>query len=1080
MFVHLHNHTDYSFRDSIAKIKKTLERVKELGMTAYAITDHGHNMGWYKFSKYAKEIGVKPIFGVEMYEVNDVEEKVKKGEEKYHHIVFLAKNKEGIKALNKMITYAHTKFYYNPRIDMNYIKTHAKELFDNVIVLTGCINGRLPQLLLEDKEEEATQYVFDLISYLGVHNVFIELQNHGKPEEIEATKRLILFADKYKLKTVATNDVHYIYKEDYILREIMLARDRKQTLQQREQNGEIFPPELYIKTEQEMLQVLPETAVFNTSIINNMIEEIDLEEKIWHFPQIEKQESIEEICKKEIPKKYKGKEKEIEKIVEEELKVIDTVGAQDYLLLCRDFIQYAKNNDIMVGLGRGSAVGSVVCYLLGITDVEPLRYNLFFERFMNPERITMPDIDTDFEKSNRDTVIRYAINKYGADRVAHIANVTTLGFKQAFKDVAAVYGLTPEQANNITTKIESSDEEEIRQEIENKPELKKQYEQYKDIFEKAFVLTGTIRQKSVHASGIIISDAPITNYMALDYNTEDGVPIILGDMADVEYLKLIKMDFLALKTLNVIKDTLKLIKERHGIDIDIKQIPLDDKNVWQYIGSGNTDMIFQLEEEGMQNFMKQLKPKCIEDLIAGISLYRPGPMDMIPSFIQNKEDPSKIQYPKDAEHLLKPILDVTYGIIVYQEQVMQIFRDLAGYSLGEADLVRRAMAKKKKMELQQHYDKFIQGCTNNSISQDTAQMLWDRMESFSEYAFNKSHATAYAIMGYITAYLKYYYKTEYITAYLNHLEDNQDISDYVKSAEQEGIKIIAPDVNKAEAHFTITNENEIMFGLKHIKGVKKEVEVILQNRPFTDFDDFIKRTKVNKSVAKSLCLVGALDSIISNRKYIIDHIDLIYKNQKLKKPKPQPLPPLTDDYIDYSDFEKFWFEYTILGTNLTKIEQYEYRGGGDGYIGFIQCDKKNTIKTSKSGKHYYAFELIDFDKKSRKILCFKEEYFDLIKNGTLVRITGQQKDEVVFVDTIEPLTEKDFRKKQMFLIIDCDEVERRYDLQQLKQFLLKHKDTNGTILYIKYHNTLTTFRINGSYIPYLQKAYSDCIRIRKK
>lgn len=1055
MFVHLHNHSDYSFRDSIAKVKNSLERVKELGMTAYAITDHANNMAWYTFSKYSKEIGIKPIFGVEMYEVNDVNIKEgKRGKQSVYHLVFLAKNKQGIIALNKMITYAYQQFYYVPRIDMNYIEQHAQELYDNVIVLTGCIQGRLPQLLLQQKEDEAFNYVSDLITYLGYNNLFIELQNHGTEEEIKATKALYLFAKKYHLNIVATNDVHYINKEDYILREIMIARDRKQTLKQREQNNEIFPPELYIKSEEEMAQLFPQEALKNTELINNMIEEIDLEGKVWHFPKADFKETIEEICEREVKKKYPGREQEIMNIVNAELKVIDMIGAREYLLLCRDFIQYAKNNNIMVGIGRGSAVGSVICYLMGITEVEPLQYNLLFERFMNPERITMPDIDTDYEKDLRIKVIQYAQNKYGADKVAHIANVSKMGFKQAFKDVASVYGIDPQTANDITTKIDSTDPEEIKQEIQNKPELFQYYQQYTEIFERAFVLTGINRQKSVHASGILIADETLTNYVALDYNSDDGIPIALADMSDIEYLKLIKMDFLGLKTLSVIKDTLMLIKQRYNKEIDILNIPLDDAKVWQYISSGKTKMIFQLENEGMQNFMKQLKPKNLEELIAGLSLFRPGPIDMIPEYLQNRENPDNIQYPQDAEKFLKPILDVTYGCIVYQEQVMQIFRDLAGYSLGEADLVRRAMAKKKKEELEQHYEKFIQGCANNGISQQTAQWLWDKMEKFAKYAFNKSHAAAYATLSYITAYLKYYYKTEYITAYLNHLENNQknEISEYVKHAEEEGVRILPPNINKSEEQFALKG-NCIYFGLKYIKGCDKEVDKIMKERAsksFENYMDLIERCNLKKNTFKALCLVGALDEIIPNRKFIIENLDIIYKNRKLKRKKE--LKEVTEDF---SVFTKFIDEYLLLGTTLTNLTPYRYKNplNENQIIGFILKDNKTTIQKSKSGKYYLPFKLLTFDKQELDFLCCKEHLFNEIQNKRLVKVT-YTKGDMCFVEDIDPVSEKDFAIVIPKIIIDLD-AEKNTKLQQYLKFILKkYKKYNaGHKLLIKYKGT---------------------------
>lgn len=1156
---HLHNHTDVSARDSAASIKKSLKRAKELGYKAYAITDHASVAGWVLADMESKKLNIKVIYGVEAYEAErKATQKVAGIDDNRYHSLFIAKNKKGIKAIRELVTFAYKRVntYYKPRYDLEFLKANKEKFYGNVIWMSACIKGRLPQLLLNGKEKEAKEYIETMIEIFGKENVFIELQDHNLKDEKLILPKLINFAKNNGYQLVATNDVHYANKENYIAREILIARERGETIYEREKNGDIIK-ELYIKTPEEMdklFEYIPE-ALKNTGKIVDMCEKIDLEEREWHFPYFPIPEGytpdtyMEKLVWDKIEKKYpkeKFSKKEYEELKERikmEIKTIAQMNASAYMLIDSDFIVYAKEKGIRVGPGRGSACGSVISNILDITDIDPIPYGLFFERFMNPERVTMPDIDTDFQDNRRMEVIEYVVNKYGADKVAQILTFGTIGARMAIRDVGAVFDIDAKLVDKVARMIPMKPGITIEKSFEENPLLKDLYDSnntVKELIDKAKLIEGLIRQTGIHAAGIIIADKPLVEYGAVMEVEDSDIPVFLGDMKTVEYLKLLKMDFLGLKTLTVIDDCINLIYQDTGIKIDIDKLTYDDPNVFEYISTGETHGVFQLESYGMQKFMRDLHPTSLEDVIAGISMYRPGPMDKIPEFLANKKNPKRIKYPKDAEHLLKPILDVTYGVMVYQEQVMQIVRDLAGYTFGRSDLVRRAMAK-KKMEImekeryvfiygevkcpeckgtgkQQNGDicilcegegkvakkkpcpycknekeesigcnkcnntGFIEsdgkvtvlGCTGNNISEETANKIYDDMIEFAKYAFNKSHATAYAVLAYQTAYLKYYYPKHYMTAYLNSVISNQDkVREYMAVAKEMGIKILRPDINQSESKFKYSKEG-IYMGLTALKNVGSSILEVIEERnkngKFKDLQDLVERVNLNSREFEALIKSGALDSLGIKRSQMLAVLPKLLKAGKSIRDARESgqislfdMPSLKEESVakfkypdieEYSRMELLSMEKEVSGfylsghpleleenrkfvksSTITTMDNFTEQDNNKPIriVGIINYDedKKEGIKISKKGTIYAVFNIED-KYFSIKALAFKdvvERYKHFIKNGNIVKIEGKLSVEVkehenletgeisqtietkIFVDKIIPIDELKNAKK---------------------------------------------------------------------
>ena len=889
-FVHLHVHTEYSLLDGAARIKKLAKVCKEYGMPAVAITDHGNMYGAVAFFDACEDNGIKAIFGCEFYCCDDLT--VKQGKIKLNHLILLAKNEVGYHNLCKLNTIAFEKgYYYKPRIDLKTLKEHSEGL----ICLSACVAGEVPQLILQRRFDEAEQLVL-WFKEVFKDDYYLELQNHGLEEQLIINEKLREFSKKHGIKTVATNDVHYIYRDDAEMQDVLMCVAMQKTLDDPDRMK--FPnDEFYFKTAEEMEQAFPN----DPEAIETTLEIADkcnfkLTYGHYMYPKytpVTGQQPIDyfkDLIEAGLKKKYKQETPEIRERINYEVETISRLGYVEYYLIVWDYINAARQKGISVGPGRGSGVGSIVAYLMGITDVDPIRYGLFFERFLNPERVSAPDFDIDFEDSRRSEVFDYVKEKYGEDRVCKIITFGTMAAKNALKDVARVLRVPYAEIDRVTKAIPNSVKRpNIIQKCfginrkpdepdETVPELVEMYNTNPDIkkvVDIAYKVEDNPRQTGIHACGVIIGGDVLDKHIPLAKNGDIITSQYVG--GELEHLGLLKMDFLGLRNLSDIKQAIELIKQNHGVDINFDELGTDDENVYKLISTGNTKAIFQIESSGFQKFMRELQPTCLEDIIAGVSLYRPGPMDSIPTFVRNKHYPDKISY---VSPVMEPILNVTYGCIVYQEQVMKIVQELAGYTLGRADSVRKMMGKKKLKDLQAEREVFLNGCPSingkpavdgvlkRGLDKDVANKLWDEMEKFGSYAFNKSHAAAYAHVTYQTAYLKTYYEPEFLTSVLNNRITNIDeIKNYVTYAKSEKINILPPDINKSETMFSCNKNGEIRFGLAALKGVGINViDTIIAERnangEFKSIVDFVNRfdsTVLNKRCLESLILSGAFD-----------------------------------------------------------------------------------------------------------------------------------------------------------------------------------------------------------------------------
>ena len=901
-FVHLHVHTEYSLLDGANRIEPLVKKTKELGMDSIAITDHGAMYGVIDFYKACKKEGIKPIIGCEVYTAARTRFDKEAGIDSEHgHLVLLVKDNKGYKNLMKMVSAAFTEgFYYKPRVDWELLSRYHEGL----IGLSACLAGDIPNALLNNNYEKAKKLALQFDELFGRGNFYLELQHNGVEEQKLVNQGLIKLSRETGIPLVATNDVHYLRKEDARAHEILMCVQTATTIED-EDHMQFETDELYLKPPEVMQQQFsycPE-AIANTVRIAEMCN-VEIEFGKLHLPKFDVPgnedafEFLKKQCLKGFEKKY-GNSPDRSKLLERleyELSVIKSMGYVDYFLIVWDFIRFAKENAIMVGPGRGSAAGSMVSYCLDITNVDPVRYDLIFERFLNPERISMPDIDIDFCFERRGEVIDYVVNKYGKDRVAQIITFGTMAARAAIRDVGRALAIQYAEVDRIAKMVPMQLGMSIEKALEISSELRNAYEsepRVHELINTAMILEGMPRHASTHAAGVVISNEPITEYVPLHMG--EGNICTQFPMTTLEELGLLKMDFLGLRTLTVIRDTVKMAEENHGVKIDIDKIDLNDPEVYQMISRGETLGIFQLESSGMTQFMTELKPSCIEDIIAGISLYRPGPMDQIPKYIRNKRNPENIKY---AHPLLEPILNVTYGCMVYQEQVMQIVRSLAGYSLGRADLVRRAMAKKKKEIMEEERQRFIYGETDaegnvlipgairNGVDEKTANEIFDEMMDFASYAFNKSHAAGYAIIAYQTAYLKHYYPVEFMAALLNSfLGSPNKISQYVLECRRMGIQVLPPDINESGERFTVNN-GKIRFGLTAIKNVGSNVvkQIIAErnrNGPYKSFVDLCERVDskdLNKRCIESLIKSGAFDSLGVYRSRLMNSYEMIVEN----------------------------------------------------------------------------------------------------------------------------------------------------------------------------------------------------------
>ena len=960
-FAHLHVHTEFSLLDGSNKIKEYVSRVKELGMNSAAITDHGVMYGVIDFYREAKKQGINPILGCEVYVAPNsrFDREITGGDDRYYHLVLLAENEEGYANLTKIVSKGFVEgYYYKPRVDKELLRKYHK----GIIALSACLAGEVARFLTKGLYEEAKKTALEYQEIFGEGNFFLELQDHGIPEQGLVNQQLFKMSEETGIELVATNDIHYTYAEDAKPHDILLCIQTGKKLSD-ENRMRYDGGQYYVKSEEEMLRLFPyaKQALENTQKIADRCH-VEIEFGVTKLPKYDvpdgytSWEYLQKLCYEGLEKRYGDPSEELKDRLSYELETIHQMGYVDYFLIVWDFIKYAKDHGISVGPGRGSAAGSIVSYCLEITTIDPIRYQLLFERFLNPERVSMPDIDVDFCYERRQEVIDYVTRKYGKDCVAQIVTFGTLAARGVIRDVGRVMDLPYAYVDSISKMIPQELGITIDKALKMNPDLKKLYdtdETVTNLIDMAKRLEGLPRHCSMHAAGVVICQKPVDEYVPLS-RAADGTITTQFIMTTLEELGLLKMDFLGLRTLTVIQNAV-LLARRKQPELNINQIDYNDQKVLDYIGTGKTDGVFQLESAGMKGFMKELKPHNLEDVIAGISLYRPGPMDFIPQYIRGKNDSSSITY--DCPQL-EPILAPTYGCIVYQEQVMQIVRDLAGYSLGRSDLLRRAMSKKKAAVMEKERKIFIYGdeetgvpgCIKNGIDEQTANKIYDEMIDFAKYAFNKSHAAAYAVVSYQTAWLKYYFPVEYMAALMTSVIDNPSkVSEYIYACRQMNIKILPPDINKGEANFSVDG-GDIRYGLAAIKSIGRPViKAIVEDREelglFQNLEDFITRLSakniLNKRIIENLIKAGALDTLGGTRKQfmsiyvqIVDHVtqekknsmvgqmtlfDLVSEDQKEEFQIRMP------DVGEYSKETLLAFEKEVLGIYVSghPLEAYE-------------------------------------------------------------------------------------------------------------------------------------------------------------
>ena len=960
-FAHLHVHTEFSLLDGSNKIKEYVSRVKELGMNSAAITDHGVMYGVIDFYREAKKQGINPILGCEVYVAPNsrFDREITGGDDRYYHLVLLAENEEGYANLTKIVSKGFVEgYYYKPRVDKELLRKYHK----GIIALSACLAGEVARFLTKGLYEEAKKTALEYQEIFGEGNFFLELQDHGIPEQGLVNQQLFKMSEETGIELVATNDIHYTYAEDAKPHDILLCIQTGKKLSD-ENRMRYDGGQYYVKSEEEMLRLFPyaKQALENTQKIADRCH-VEIEFGVTKLPKYDvpdgytSWEYLQKLCYEGLEKRYGDPSEELKERLSYELETIHQMGYVDYFLIVWDFIKYAKDHGISVGPGRGSAAGSIVSYCLEITTIDPIRYQLLFERFLNPERVSMPDIDVDFCYERRQEVIDYVTRKYGKDCVAQIVTFGTLAARGVIRDVGRVMDLPYAYVDSISKMIPQELGITIDKALKMNPDLKKLYdtdETVTNLIDMAKRLEGLPRHCSMHAAGVVICQKPVDEYVPLS-RAADGTITTQFIMTTLEELGLLKMDFLGLRTLTVIQNAV-LLARRKQPELNINQIDYNDQKVLDYIGTGKTDGVFQLESAGMKGFMKELKPHNLEDVIAGISLYRPGPMDFIPQYIRGKNDSSSITY--DCPQL-EPILAPTYGCIVYQEQVMQIVRDRAGYSLGRSDLLRRAMSKKKAAVMEKERKIFIYGdeetgvpgCIKNGIDEQTANKIYDEMIDFAKYAFNKSHAAAYAVVSYQTAWLKYYFPVEYMAALMTSVIDNPSkVSEYIYACRQMNIKILPPDINKGEANFSVDG-GDIRYGLAAIKSIGRPViKAIVEDREelglFQNLEDFITRLSakniLNKRTIENLIKAGALDTLGGTRKQfmsiyvqIVDHVtqekknsmvgqmtlfDLVSEDQKEEFQIRMP------DVGEYSKETLLAFEKEVLGIYVSghPLEAYE-------------------------------------------------------------------------------------------------------------------------------------------------------------
>lgn len=967
-FVHLHTHTEYSLLDGSNKIKNYVARVKELGMTSAAITDHGVMYGVIDFYKECKSQGINPIIGCEIYVAPNsrFDRETNSGEDRYYHMVLLAENNIGYQNLIKIVSIGFTEgYYYRPRVDVETLEKYH----EGIIALSACLAGEIPRYLVRGFYEEAKETALKYERIFGKGSFFLELQDHGIPAQKTVNAQLLRMSEETGIELVCTNDIHYTYKEDVEAHDVLLCIQTGKKITD-EDRMRYEGGQYYVKSEEEMLQLFgyAKQAVENTERIAKRCH-VEIEFGNYKIPKYEVPEGyasayefLSHLCEQGFDEKYRKnteytetQKQDIYEKMQYELGIIQKMGFVEYILIVWDYINWCRTHDCWVGPGRGSAAGSKVCYCTGITNIDPVKYNLLFERFLNPERVSMPDIDVDFEYAERYRAIEYVTEKYGKDSVTQIVTFGTMAARGVIKAVGKVLDFPYAEMDRVAKMIPAELNITIDKALTKNPEFRALYESSQsmhDLIDMAKKLEGLPNHTSVHAAGVVIYPGIASDYVPLG-RASDGSPTAEFNMVQLEELGLLKMDFLGLRTLTVLKDAVKNIKASKGINVDIDHIDLNDKKVLDFIGTGKTEGVFQLESAGMQNFMKELRPQSFEDIVAGISLYRPGPMDFIPDYIKGKNNPQDIHYMTPE---LESILEPTYGCIVYQEQVMQIVQKLAGYTMGQADNIRRAMSKKKQYVIDAGRKSFvygdaaegIKGCIANGISEQAANAIYDSMVDFAKYAFNKSHAAAYAVISVQTAWLKYYYPVEFMAALMTSVIDNSTkASEYLYHCKEMGIPVLSPDINSGQGEFTAEGDH-VRYGLYAIKALGRPVidriiEERRENGLYQTLQDFIERTTdrdVNKRAVENLIKAGACDSLDGTRKQMVivsaSLIDQAAQQKKNSLAGQMSLFDLVSDDVkkeyqihypdvgEYSKEELLGYEKEVLGIYLSGHPMEEY------------------------------------------------------------------------------------------------------------------------------------------------------------
>ena len=1112
-FTHLHVHTEYSLLDGSSKIKELTARAKELGMDSLAITDHGVMYGVIDFYRAAKEVGIKPILGCEVYVApgSRFDRENTGGEDRYYHLVLLAENDQGYKNLMKIVSKGFVEgFYYKPRVDYEVLETYH----EGVIALSACLAGEVQKYLARGMYEEAMRSAQRYEGIFGKNNFFLELQDHGLPEQKMVNQGLLRLSRDTGIELVATNDIHYTFAEDEKAHDILLCIQTGKKVAD-EDRMRYAGGQYYCKSEEEMQALFPyaREALENTHKIAERCN-VEIEFGVTKLPKYEVPEGFDSwtylnhLCWEGFKTRYPKDDGTLSRRLDYELDVIRTMGYVDYFLIVWDFINYARSKDIMVGPGRGSAAGSIVSYTLGITNIDPVRYNLLFERFLNPERVSMPDIDVDFCYERRQEVIDYVVEKYGKDQVVQIVTFGTLAAKGVVRDVGRVLDLPYAMCDSIAKMIPNDLGMTLDKAIAANPDLRKLYNedaQVKYLIDMSKRLEGLPRHTSMHAAGVVIGSRSIDEFVPLS-KAADGTITTQFTMTTIEELGLLKMDFLGLRTLTVIQNAVHLAEKDYGISIDIDHIDFDDKRVLESIGTGRTEGVFQLESGGMKSFMKELKPENLEDIIAGISLYRPGPMDFIPRYLKGKNDKSSITYECPQ---LEPILSPTYGCIVYQEQVMQIVRDLAGYTMGRSDLVRRAMSKKKTAVMEKERQNFVygneaegvKGCIANGIDEKTANHIYDEMIDFAKYAFNKSHAAAYAVVSYQTAYLKYYYPKEFMAALMSSVMENvSKFSEYILNCRRMmNIAVLPPDINEGESGFSVSGGG-IRYGLSAIKSVGKPVvDAILEERAkngkFRTMEDFINRMtqrEVNRRTLENFIKSGALDSLPGTRRQKMAVGPALLENKARERKnafegqlslfdiageeEKKEFEVVFPDVGEYAKEELLAFEKDILGVYISghPLDDYEalwrknitataadfivdeeteeavVKDGIKAVIGGLVTGK--TVKTTRTGQ-LMAFITLEDLMGSVEVIIFPRDYEnnrDLLTEDEKLFIRGRVSlgDEPVGKLVCEQVIPFDAVPRQLWLQFE-DMAGYQATEAELMELLKSSEGNDQVIIYLK-------------------------------